>query len=250
MSKVLENKVAFVSGGGKNLGGVVSRDLANAGAKIVIHYHSPGSEAEANETAKAITDAGGQASIVRGDLTKVAEIQRVFADAKAAFGGIDIAVNTVGQVLKKPILETSEAEFDQMFEVNSKAAYFFLQEAGRTVNDGGKIITIVTSLLAAFTSYYSVYAGSKAPVEHYTRAAAKEFGSRGISVNNVGPGPLDTPSFYPVESDEAVAYHKSASMNGQLGDIKDIAPIIRFLASEGHWITGQTIFANGGYTTR
>lgn len=250
MSRILENKVALVAGGGKNLGGVVSRDLANAGAKIVIHYHSPGSEAEANETAKAIQDAGGQASIVRGDLTKVSEIRRVFSEAKAAFGGIDIAVNTVGQVLKKPILETTEAEFDKMFDVNSKSAYFFLQEAGRTVNDGGKIISVVTSLLAAFTGYYSVYAGSKAPLEHYTRAAAKEFGARGISVNNVAPGPLDTPFFYPVESDDAVAYHKSAAMNGQLGDINDIAPIVRFLASEGHWITGQTIFANGGYTTR
>ena len=89
-----------------------------------------------------------------------------------------------------------------------------------------------------------------APLEHFTRAAAKELGARGISVNTVAPGPLDTPFFYPVESPEAVAYHKSASMNGKLGDIKDIAPIVKFLVTEGHWITGQIIFANGGYTTR
>ncbi len=250
MSQILSNKVALVSGGGKNLGGVISLDLAKAGAKIVIHYHSPSSKAEAEIAVAAIEAAGGQAKIVSGDLTKVSEVQRVFSEANDAFGGLDIAVNTVGQVLKKPILETTEQEFDQMFEVNNKAAYFFIQEAGRTLRDGGKIISVVTSLLAAFTGYYSVYAGSKAPVEHYTRAAAKEFGGRGISVNNVAPGPLDTPFFYPVESPEAVAYHKSASMNGQLGDIKDIAPIVRFLASEGWWITGQTLFANGGYTTR
>jgi NAD(P)-dependent dehydrogenase (short-subunit alcohol dehydrogenase family) len=91
---------------------------------------------------------------------------------------------------------------------------------------------------------------SKASVEHFTRAAAKEFGSRGISVTNVAPGPMDTPFFYPAESPEAVAYHKSQSMNGKLTDIQDIVPIVRFLVTEGWWITGQTIFANGGYTTR
>jgi NAD(P)-dependent dehydrogenase (short-subunit alcohol dehydrogenase family) len=93
-------------------------------------------------------------------------------------------------------------------------------------------------------------AGSKAPVEHFTRAAAKEFGPREMSVNNVAPGPMDTPFFHPAESPESIAYHKSASMNGKLTDINDIAPIVRFLVAEGGWITGQTIFANGGYTTR
>lgn len=163
---------------------------------------------------------------------------------------IDIAVNTVGKVLKKPVVETTEAEYDSMFAINSKAAYFFVQEAGKRMNDGGRIVTIVTSLLAAFTGLYSTYAGSKAPVEHFTRAAAKEFGPRGISVNNVGPGPMDTPFFYPAESPDSIEYHKSASMNGKLTDINDIAPIVRFLVTEGWWITGQTIFANGGYTTR
>lgn len=87
-------------------------------------------------------------------------------------------------------------------------------------------------------------------MERFTRAAAKEFGPRGISVNNVAPAPMDTPFFYPAESPESIAYHKSASMNGKLTDINDIAPIVRFLVAEGGWITGQTIFANGGYTTR
>lgn len=93
-------------------------------------------------------------------------------------------------------------------------------------------------------------AGGKAPVEHFTRAAAKEFGARGISVNCVGPGPMDTPFFYPAESPDSIADHKFASMNGKLTEIKDIAPIIQFLVTDGWWITGQTIFANGGYTTR
>ena len=87
-------------------------------------------------------------------------------------------------------------------------------------------------------------------MEHFTRAAAKEFGARGISVNSVGPGPMDTPFFYGQETPERVEFHKSQAMNGELTKIEDIVPIVRFLATEGWWITGQTIFANGGYTTR
>lgn len=93
-------------------------------------------------------------------------------------------------------------------------------------------------------------AGGKSPVEHFTRAAAKEFGARGISVTSVAPGPMDTPFFYPAETPERVEFHKSQAMNGELIKIEDIVPIVKFLATEGWWITGQIIFANGGYTTR
>jgi len=148
------------------------------------------------------------------------------------------------------MLETSEQDFDEMFDVNAKSAYFFMKEAGLHLNDNGKIITIVTSLLAAFTDGYSTYAGGKSPVEHFTRAAAKEFAERGISVNNIGPGPMDTPFFYGEETPERVEFHKSQAMGNQLTQVEDIVPIVKFLATEGRWITGQTLFANGGYTTR
>jgi NAD(P)-dependent dehydrogenase (short-subunit alcohol dehydrogenase family) len=108
----------------------------------------------------------------------------------------------------------------------------------------------VTALLAAFTGFYTSYAGSKAPVEHFTRGVSKELQSKRISVNAIAPGPMDTPFFYGQESPESVAYHKSQAMEGRLTDIKDIAPIVRFLCTDGQWITGQTLFANGGYTTR
>ena len=173
-----------------------------------------------------------------------------FVAAKKQFGGIDIAINTAGKVLRKPIVETTEEEFDTMFDINAKAAFFFIKQAGIDLNEGGKVITIVTSLLAAFTDGYSTYAGGKAPVEDFTRAAAKEFGRRGISVNAIGPGPMDTPFFYGQETPERVAYHKSQSINGELTRIEDIVPVVKFLATDGWWITGQTIFANGGYTTR
>ena len=248
--QTLKEKVAVIGAGAKNLGGLISRTLGAEGASVVVHYNSDSTKAAAEDTVAAIKKAGSDAFAIQGDLTKVSEVVKLFDETINRFGSLDIGVNTVGKVLKKPFVETSEAEYDSMFAINSKAAYFFIQEAGKRMNDGGKIITIVTSLLAAFTGLYSSYAGSKAPVEHFTRAAAKEFGPRGISVNNVAPGPMDTPFFYPAESPESIAYHKAASMNGKLTEIRDIAPIVKFLVTEGWWITGQTIFANGGYTTR
>jgi len=192
---------------------------------------------------------------LQGDLTTAGAVEKLFADTIAAVGRPDIAINTVGKVLKKPFTEITEAEYDEMAAINSKSAFFFLKEAGRHVNDNGKIVTLVTSLLGAFTPFYAAYAGTKAPVEHYTRAAAKEFGARGISVNAVGPGPMDTPFFYPAESPEAVAYHKTAAALSAfsptgLTHIEDVVPFIRHLVSDTWWMTGQTILINGGYTTK
>lgn len=252
----IRNKVVLIAGGAKNLGGLIARDLAAKGAKaVVIHYNSASSRADAEATVAAVQAAGARAVALQADLTSATAVERLFADAVAAVGRPDIAINTVGKVLKKPLLEISEAEYDEMSAVNSKAAFFFLKEAGRHVNDNGKIVTLVTSLLGAFTPFYSSYAGTKAPVEHFTRAAAKEFGARGISVTAVGPGPMDTPFFYGQEGADAVAYHKTAaalspfSPSG-LTHIEDVVPFIRHLVSDGWWITGQTILINGGYTTK
>ncbi|MCW5557406.1 MAG: SDR family oxidoreductase [Verrucomicrobiae bacterium] len=246
----LSGKAVLVAGGAKNLGGLISRTFAAEGAKIAVHYHSAATQADAVQTVADIQAAGGEAFALQGDFTQVADVVAAFAATRKQFGGIDIAINTVGKVLKKPFVETTEADYDTMAAINSKAAYFFIQEAGKQLNDGGKICTIVTSLLAAYTGLYSTYGGMKAPVEHFTRAASKEFGSRGISVTAIGPGPMDTPFFYGQETPEAVAYHQSASALGGLTRIEDIVPLVKFLVTDGWWITGQTIFANGGYTTR
>jgi NAD(P)-dependent dehydrogenase (short-subunit alcohol dehydrogenase family) len=243
-------KVILIAGGGKNLGGLLSRKFAAQGAKIAIHYNSDSSETEALETLSDVQAAGSEGFLFKGDLTDISNITNFFDKTIAKFGGVDIAINTVGKVLKKPFSETTEEEYDSMSDINSKIAYFFMQEAGKKLNDSGKICTIVTSLLAAYTGLYSTYAGMKAPVEHFTRSASKEFGGRGISVTAVAPGPMDTPFFYGQESEDAVAYHKSASALSGLTDIRDIAPLVEFLVTDGWWITGQTIFANGGYTTR
>jgi NAD(P)-dependent dehydrogenase (short-subunit alcohol dehydrogenase family) len=246
----LNGKNVLIAGGAKNLGGLVARQAAEAGANVAIHYNSDSSRADAEQTLAAVEAAGGKGAVFQGDLTVPANVAELFADAEAALGTIDVAVNTAGKVLRKPIVETTEDEYDSMFDINSKAAYFFIKEAGKSLAEGGKIVTIVTSLLAAFTDGYSTYAGGKSPVEHFTRAAAKEFSDRGISVTAVAPGPMDTPFFYGQETPERVAFHKSQAMGNELTKIEDIAPIVRFLATDGWWITGQTILANGGYTTR
>ncbi len=252
----IKGKTVLIAGGAKNLGGLIARDLAEHGAKaIAIHYHSAASKAEADATVAAVKAAGAQAEAFQADLTQPGAVTKLFADAKTAFGAPDIAINTVGKVLKKPIADTTDEEFDAMFAINTKVAYQFIREAGKHLADNGKLLTLVTSLLGAYTPFYSTYAGSKAAVEHFTRAASKEYGARGISVNAIGPGPMDTPFFYGQEGADAVAYHKTAaalspfSKTG-LTDIEDIAPYLRFIVSEGWWMTGQTILVNGGYTTK
>lgn len=252
----IKGKTVLIAGGAKNLGGLIARDLAAHGARaIAIHYNSAASKSEADSTIADLQAAGVQAVAFQADLSTAAATAKLFSDTIAAIGRPDIAINTVGKVLKKPIAETSEDEYDEMFAVNTKAAFFFIKEAGLHLNDHGKLLTLVTSLLGAYTPFYSTYAGSKAAVEHFTRTASKEYGARGISVNAIGPGPMDTPFFYGQESEQAVAYHKTAaalspfSKTG-LTDIEDITPHVRFLVSEGWWMTGQTILVNGGYTTK
>lgn len=247
----LQGKTVLISGGVKNLGALVAKEFASLGASnFVLHYHSPADKANGEALVAELEKKGAKAVLFQGALEKVAVNKELFETAIREFGGLDIAVNTVGRVLKKPITEISEVEYDGMMNTNAKAAFFFIQEAGLKLNKGGKIILLVTSLLAAYTPFYAMYAGSKAPVEHFVRAASKEFTDKQISINSIAPGPMDTPFFYGQESKESVEYLKTQSLNGKLTDIKDIAPIIRFLATEGWWFNGQCLFPNGGFTTR
>lgn len=190
----IKGKTALIAGGAKNLGGLMARDLAAHGAKAVaIHYNSPATRADAEATVAALKAAGAEAAAFQADLTTAGAMEKLFTDTVAAIGRPDIAINTVGKVLKKPIVDISEAEYDEMSAVNAKTAFFFIREAGKHLNDNGRLVTLVTSLLGAYTPFYAAYAGTKAPVEHFTRAASKEFGERGISVTAIGPGPMDTP---------------------------------------------------------
>ncbi len=249
--KELKGKVAVVTGSARNMGRGFAETLARNGADVVVHYHSDKSKGDADETARLVTAQGSRAIVVSGDISKTSEVKRLFEEAMKAFGRIDVVINNAGLIVKKPFQEITEEDFDRSFGINAKAAFFVMQEAARRISDNGRIINIGTSLLGATTGFYSVYAGSKAPLEDFTRALAKEIGARGVTVNTVAPGPIDTPFFHAQESPQTVAYSKQGSVAGRLGKMEDIAPLIEFLASpRSQWITAQTLFINAGYLSR
>ncbi|WVO18286.1 hypothetical protein L204_105998 [Cryptococcus depauperatus] len=251
MLQSIKGQTAIVTGGGKNLGALIAETLAKQGVNVAIHYNSSSSQKEAEETVRKLQGYGVKTAVFQADLTTEAAVQKLFADSLSALGTskFDIAINTVGKVLKKPFLQTTEAEYDSMFAINAKSNFFFIKHAALNLNDGGAIISMVSSLLGAFAPGYPTYQGSKAPVEWFTKSAAKELQPKGIRVNCVAAGPMDTPFFYPQEEPEAVAFHKSQALHGRLTDIHDIAPLVDFLVKD-QWITGQILFSNGGYTTR
>lgn len=230
----LKNQVVLITGGCKNLGALIARVFAKEGATLALHYNSNKTKPEAEKIAAEL-----KAKTYQADLTTASNVRQLFKSVINDLGQPDIVINTVGMVLKKPLIEISEDEYDQMFAVNSKSAFFITQEAAKEVKDGGKIINIVTALLAVYTGHYTSYQGSKAPVEWFTKGLSKELMSRGISVNAIAPGPMDTPFFYPQESDDSVAFFKTMALGGRLTKIEDIVPIIKFLCTEGAWINGE-----------
>lgn len=245
----IKGKTALITGGTKNLGAATAKELAKFGANLFLHYHSDQDKAELAALVKDLEAAGSKVELYQASLQTGDDVEKLFAAAKAKFpSGIDIAINNVGQVLKKPIVDISDAEFEKMDVNNNKVAFFFIREAGKALNENGKIVSLVTSLLAAYTPFYGVYQGTKAPVEYYTKAASKELSSKGISVNSVAPGPMDTPFLYGQETDDDIKFYKTVGLHQRLTKIEDIVPIVRFLVTEGNWITGQTIYASGGFT--
>jgi NAD(P)-dependent dehydrogenase (short-subunit alcohol dehydrogenase family) len=175
----------------------------------------------------------------------------VFDTALREFGHVDIVVNTVGLIVKKPLAEVTEADYERSQRANTKGTLFVMQEAARRMADNGRIIHIGTSLTAGSTPGYALYAGTKAPAEEFTRMLAKEIGKRGITVNNVAPGPLDNSFFHAAETPQSVGFAANLSVAGRLGREADITPVVEFLASpQAQWLTGQVLWVNGGYLTR
>ena len=230
----LNGQVVLICGGAKNLGGLIAQQLAAEGAQFALHYNSAKTKAQADELGAALG-----AKTYQGDLTSVANVKELFQEVLKDFGTLNIVINTVGMVIKKAMTEISEAESDQMFAINSRSAFFITQEAAKHVQDGGKIVNIVTALFAVYTPMYTLYQGSKSPVEWFTKGLSKELMDRRISVNAIAPGPMDTNFFYPQESDGSVAFFKTQAMGGRLTKIEDIAPIVKFLCTDGAWISGK-----------
>lgn len=242
-----QGKVAIVGGASANLGRMFAEQLGSDGARVVVHFNSPSKAEEAASVVAAIKARGGEAFAHQADLTRPAEIKGLVDATIDRFGRWDILVNTAGMIVRKPIVEFEEEEFDRLFAVNAKAPFFLMREAASRMEDHGRIINLITTVVAVTAPTYGGYAGSKSPVEHFTKSLAKEIGGRGITVNCIAPGPLKTSFFYPAETDQNLAWLRSMSINGDIGEPTDIVPVMRFLVSdEAKWVTAQTVYANGG----
>jgi NAD(P)-dependent dehydrogenase (short-subunit alcohol dehydrogenase family) len=240
-------KVAIVTGGTANIGRLFSEALIDEGADLVVHYNSDRHAAEAEEVVAAARAAGSDAVAVQADLTAPGEITRLVDAAVDRFGHWDILVNTAGLIVRKPLADTTEDEYDRSFAINAKIPFFLMKEAATRMADNGRIINMVTTQVAVTAATYSAYAGSKGPVEHFTKAFAKEVGPRGITVNCIAPGPQKTSFFYDAETDETIKWLSGMTISGDLGDPKDIVPVMRFLAApDARWVTAQTVYVNGG----
>ncbi len=247
LNQTLKGKVAIVTGASKNLGAETATYLGSVGANVIVHHFSDNSNQDALQVVERIEAAGSKAKLVQADLRNVSEIKHLFDEAENTFGKVDILVNTAGTMLKKPAAEVLEEEYDQMFNIHTKTAFFLLSEAAKRVQDGGRIVNISTTLTSVTTGLYSVYAGAKAASEQFVKMIAKEIGLRGITLNSIAPGPLNTSFFYPVENEHSIDYLKHMSVQNRLGEISDVLPMVKFLTSpEAGWVTAQSIRVNGG----
>lgn len=244
----LQGKVTIITGANKNLGLQTAIAFAKQGSNLALHYHSNSSKADAEKLAADLKSEYGVDTITfQGDLSTEKATTGLFEATISHFGHVDIAINNVGKVLRKPLSETSLEEFSEMMTINSTAAFLFLREAANKVAENGSVIMLTTSLLAAYTDGYSIYQASKATVVAMCKALSKET-TKKISFNCVSPGPMDTPFLYGQENEQRVEYFKTVVNGGRLTEVSDIVPIIEFLAKDGHWMTGQNLFANNGFT--
>lgn len=240
-------KVAIVTGGTANLGRLFAEALAGDGADVMVQYNSSGREGEATSVVSELEGLGVDAASHQADLTKVAEITKLVDDTIDRFGSWNILVNTAGLIVRKPLVETTEKEYDDSFAINAKIPFFLMREAHEKMADNGRIINLVTTQVAVTAATYSAYAGSKGPVEHFTKAFAKEIGPRGVTVNCIAPGPQKTSFLYNAENDETLTWLSGMTISGELGDPVDVVPVMRFLAApESRWVTAQTVYVNGG----
>ncbi|MFE9425090.1 SDR family oxidoreductase [Kitasatospora sp. NPDC006697] len=240
----LAGKVAIVVGGSRNQGAACAEVLAARGATVVISYANNAAAAE--ETLAALREHGVTAEAVHSDAAVSADVTALFEGVVARHGRVDIVVHTPGMVLKKPLAEVTDEEFDRMIDMNTRSAFHTLRAAARTLGDNGRYVILSTTLTSVMTGPYGLYSGSKAAVERMVLAAAKELGPRGITVNAVAPGPVDTSFYRAAETPESMAAASQHSPRGRLGQPGDIAPVVGWLVGEeAGWVSGQTVRANG-----
>ncbi|MDQ3693319.1 MAG: 3-oxoacyl-ACP reductase FabG [Chloroflexota bacterium] len=246
----LSGRAALVTGAGTGIGQAIAIELAQQGARVAVHYG--GSAAGPGETVARIEALGGDGFTVQGDLRVVAECERVVDEAVERWGGLDILVNNAGVTRAQPLAETTEALFDEMFDLNVKGYFFCARRAAPALERSGNgvIINISSVHGRRGAPNHVAYAATKGAVTGLTQTLAIELAPRGIRVNAIGPGVIEVPRYFdrPGYTREAMA---SRIPLGRVGLPPDIATVVAFLASDdAGYLTGQVIYVDGGLTTR
>ncbi len=239
-------QVAIVTGASKGIGAAVARQLAAAGASVVVNYSS--SKTDGEKVVADITSRGGKAVAIQANCSKQVDIARLFAETKKAYGRLDILVNNAGIYEGQPIGQITEENFHRQFNLNVLGLILATQEASQLIGPaGGSIVNIssVVSTLAPVNT--AVYNATKGAVDTLTRTFAKELGSRKIRVNAVNPGPVETEGTHAAGMVAKFGAYAAATPLGRIGQPDDIASAVVFLASPAAgWITGECLYATAG----
>ncbi|MEV6322493.1 SDR family oxidoreductase [Nocardia sp. NPDC051787] len=244
----LTGKTALVTGASRGIGRAIAERLGREGARVAVHYN--GNEQAAKTSVAAIEAAGGEAFAIRAELGVPGDAATLWAAFDAHADGLDILVNNAGiDGIREPIAGTDETAFDRVFAVNAKAPFFITRLGLDRLRAGGRIINISTGLTrGAHMPQLIAYTMTKAAIDSFTSVLAKEVGARGITVNAVAPGVIDTDMNASWLRDPEVAATVAAMSPFQrVGQSADVADIVAFLASDdARWVTGQWIDATGG----
>lgn len=241
---LLHGKVAIVTGAARGIGRAIAETLGRQGASVMVNYAS-NTEA-ADEVVGVIRATGARAEALKLRLDGAQPVRDLFATTLTTFGRVDILVINAASATFGPITNVTEADFDTMFAVNVKAAFFAFQEAAKHMTDGGRIVSISAALTAVGYDNTLMYSGTKGALEQFTLAASKELGKRGIVCNIVSPGATHTDLYHGLAPEAAREVAKQRSPFKRLAEPQDIADVVAFLASDGaRWVSGQNIRANG-----
>jgi len=245
MNANTQGKIALVTGASRGIGAAVAKRLARDGYTIVVNY--AGNAQAAENVVREIESAGGQAISAQGDVSKVADVRRLFDTVEEVYGGMDVLVNNAGVMQLAPIAEMTEEDYDRLFDINVKGSFNTMREAARRLRKGGRIVNFSSSVVGLLQPGYGPYAATKAAIEAATMVLARELRGREITVNVIAPGPTATDLFLNGKSDELVDRLAKLSPLERLGTPEDIAAAVAFLVGpDGAWINGQVLRANGG----